>query len=60
MSPYVDEIIAIPTRALLKNVNRLCTACQIAGVHGGGSPIMEDIAIMGPMTWKTTKEWRNI
>jgi len=24
MSPYVDEIIAIPTRALLKNVNRLC------------------------------------
>lgn len=27
--------------------SEFATACQIAGVHGGGSPIMEDIAIMG-------------
>ena len=36
--------------------SEFATACQIAGVHGGGSPIMEDIAIMGAYDVENNKK----
>lgn len=36
--------------------SEFATACQIAGVHGGGSPIMEDIAIMGSYNVEKNKK----
>lgn len=36
--------------------SEIATALQVAGVHGGGSPIMEDIAIMGTYNMKAKKK----
>lgn len=36
--------------------SEIAAALQVAGVHGGGSPIMEDIAIMGTYDMKAKKD----